>query len=214
MESSPKELREEAKRLSLQARSLQIQAAEMLDRARDLEAIEREVGLKSHTNPKVQLLRRLRHADVHRMRWNGAVYKAIGQEYGISGDRARDMAREHERWLWGKLGKLFLKDEHGEGAPEISSDAPPENDEVRHMFEGATSGLWMGTRFSDLELTVRTANVLQNHNIVKVRDLQKFTAAQALREWKNFGRRCLKEILGILEKNNLTVPGWTDWPTR
>ncbi len=63
----------------------------------------------------------------------------------------------------------------------------------------------------ELELSVRSANCLENANIKFIGDLVQKTEAEMLKT-KNFGRKSLKEIRDILKEMKLTLgmrlEGW------
>jgi DNA-directed RNA polymerase subunit alpha len=66
----------------------------------------------------------------------------------------------------------------------------------------------------ELELSVRSANCLQNANIKTIGDLVQRTEADMLKT-KNFGRKSLKEIKEILAEMGLSLGMKLDnWPTR
>ncbi len=57
---------------------------------------------------------------------------------------------------------------------------------------------------SELELSVRSANCLKNANITLIGELVQKTEAEMLKT-KNFGRKSLNEIKGILEEMGLSL---------
>ena len=57
---------------------------------------------------------------------------------------------------------------------------------------------------SELELSVRSANCLKNANITLIGELVQRTEAEMLKT-KNFGRKSLNEIKGILEEMGLSL---------
>jgi DNA-directed RNA polymerase subunit alpha len=57
---------------------------------------------------------------------------------------------------------------------------------------------------SELELSVRSANCLKNANITLIGELVQKTEAEMLKT-KNFGRKSLNEIKGILEDMGLSL---------
>ena len=64
----------------------------------------------------------------------------------------------------------------------------------------------------ELDLSVRSANCLQNANIRYIGDLVLKTEAEMLKT-KNFGRKSLKEIKDILSKMGLSLGMKLDnWP--
>lgn len=75
--------------------------------------------------------------------------------------------------------------------------------------------LWRSV--DELELSVRSANCLQNANIHYIGDLVQRTEADMLKT-KNFGRKSLKEIKEILAQMNLSlgtkIEGWQAPPHR
>ncbi len=84
--------------------------------------------------------------------------------------------------------------------------APTEQDRLHEL-------LW--TSVDELELSVRSANCLQNANIHYIGDLVQRSEAEMLRT-KNFGRKSLKEIKEILGQKGLSlgmrIDGWQGPP--
>lgn len=69
-------------------------------------------------------------------------------------------------------------------------------------------------RIDELELSVRSANCLENSNIKYIGELVQRTEAEMLRT-KNFGRKSLNEIKEILTEMNLSLGMHLDgFPTR
>ena len=90
---------------------------------------------------------------------------------------------------------------HVEETPKISEDRPRLND---HLFR----------RIDELELSVRSANCLENSNIKYIGELVQKTEAEMLRT-KNFGRKSLNEIKEILTEMGLGLGMKLDsFPTR
>jgi DNA-directed RNA polymerase subunit alpha len=90
--------------------------------------------------------------------------------------------------------------EHSEPAPELRV-----SEEQAKLHEN----LWKSV--DDLELSVRSANCLQNANIRYIGELVQKTEAEMLKT-KNFGRKSLKEIKEILSEMGLSlgmkIDGW------
>ena len=61
-------------------------------------------------------------------------------------------------------------------------------------------------RCDELELAVRPANVLKNHNIYYVSDLVKMTFVDLLK-LKNMGRKAVRQIQEALQDHNLKLKG-------
>ena len=83
------------------------------------------------------------------------------------------------------------------------------------QLSSETEGLPFNTnllrKVEELELSVRSANCLQNENIVYIGDLVQKTEGEMLRT-PNFGRKSLNEIKIVLEEMGLTlgmsIPNW------
>ncbi len=92
---------------------------------------------------------------------------------------------------------------------ELDEVAPPEPSEEDKLNEY----LWRSV--DELELSVRSANCLQNANIHYIGDLVQKTEAEMLKT-KNFGRKSLKEIKEILAQMGLSlgmkIPNWQGPP--
>ena len=92
---------------------------------------------------------------------------------------------------------------------EIEEAAPAEPSEEDKLNEY----LWRSV--DELELSVRSANCLQNANIHYIGDLVQKTEAEMLKT-KNFGRKSLKEIKEILAQMGLAlgmkIPNWQGPP--
>jgi DNA-directed RNA polymerase subunit alpha len=92
---------------------------------------------------------------------------------------------------------------------EIEEAAPAEPSEEDKLNEY----LWRSV--DELELSVRSANCLQNANIHYIGDLVQKTEAEMLKT-KNFGRKSLKEIKEILAQMGLSlgmkIPNWQGPP--
>ena len=73
--------------------------------------------------------------------------------------------------------------------------------------------LWdkLGRSVDELELSVRSANCLENANIKTIGDLVQRTEAEMLKT-KNFGRKSLKEIKDLLADMGLGLGMKVDWP--
>jgi DNA-directed RNA polymerase subunit alpha len=78
--------------------------------------------------------------------------------------------------------------------PVIVEDEEPEEHWNEHLF----------CRVEELELSVRSANCLQNAGIEYIYQLVQKTEAEMLKT-KNFGRKSLNEIRDILEERNLSL---------
>ena len=87
---------------------------------------------------------------------------------------------------------------------EIEEAAPAEPSEEDKLNEY----LWRSV--DELELSVRSANCLQNANIHYIGDLVQKTEAEMLKT-KNFGRKSLKEIKEILALG-MKIPNWQGPP--
>jgi DNA-directed RNA polymerase subunit alpha len=88
--------------------------------------------------------------------------------------------------------------------PFISFEEGPEplETEQRDDEEKLNSNLFRPV--SELELSVRSANCLKNANITYIGELVQKTEAEMLKT-KNFGRKSLNEIKGILEEMGLSL---------
>lgn len=88
--------------------------------------------------------------------------------------------------------------------PFISFEEEPEplETELRDDEEKLNSNLFRPV--SELELSVRSANCLKNANITYIGELVQKTEAEMLKT-KNFGRKSLNEIKGILEEMGLSL---------
>jgi len=89
---------------------------------------------------------------------------------------------------------------------EATTQEPSEEDKLNEY-------LWRSV--DELELSVRSANCLQNANIHYIGDLVQKTEAEMLKT-KNFGRKSLKEIKEILAQMGLSlgmkIPNWQGPP--
>jgi DNA-directed RNA polymerase subunit alpha len=89
---------------------------------------------------------------------------------------------------------------------EAATAEPTEEDKLNEY-------LWRSV--DELELSVRSANCLQNANIHYIGDLVQKTEAEMLKT-KNFGRKSLKEIKEILAQMGLSlgmkIPNWQGPP--
>jgi DNA-directed RNA polymerase subunit alpha len=98
---------------------------------------------------------------------------------------------------------IFINfDEHEEPvAIEAAKDEPKFNENLFRSVD-------------ELELSVRSANCLQNANIRTIGDLVQKSEAEMLKT-KNFGRKSLKEIKEILAEMGLSLGMKLDaWPPR
>ena len=82
--------------------------------------------------------------------------------------------------------------------------------ELRPYAEKLNENLWRTV--DELELSVRSANCLQNANIKYIGELVQKTESEMLKT-KNFGRKSLKEIKEILSSMGLSLGMKLDgWP--
>lgn len=92
---------------------------------------------------------------------------------------------------------------------ETEEPAPAEVNEVEEKFNEN-----LLRSVDELELSVRSANCLQNANIRTIGDLVQKTEAEMLKT-KNFGRKSLKEIKEILAEMGLSLGMKLDnWPPK
>ena len=98
-------------------------------------------------------------------------------------------------------GAKILKEQM---SPFINFDEEPEplEEEVEVKEERLNENLFRPV--SELELSVRSANCLKNANITLIGELVQKTEAEMLKT-KNFGRKSLNEIKGILEDMDLSL---------
>jgi DNA-directed RNA polymerase subunit alpha len=96
---------------------------------------------------------------------------------------------------------IFINfEEEAESSASVSSDEEPLNENLFRSVE-------------ELELSVRSANCLQNANIHLIGELVQKTEGEMLKT-KNFGRKSLKEIKEILADMGLSLGMKVDnWPT-
>jgi DNA-directed RNA polymerase subunit alpha len=89
-------------------------------------------------------------------------------------------------------------------SPFINFEEEPEpmEEEVEVKEERLNENLFRPV--SELELSVRSANCLKNANITLIGELVQKTEAEMLKT-KNFGRKSLNEIKGILEGMGLSL---------
>lgn len=96
----------------------------------------------------------------------------------------------------------------------INFDEADEPDVVEAPREEAEYNENLFRSVDELELSVRSANCLQNANIKTIGDLVQRTEAEMLKT-KNFGRKSLKEIKEILAEMGLSLGMKLDnWPPR
>jgi DNA-directed RNA polymerase subunit alpha len=94
----------------------------------------------------------------------------------------------------------------------FSEDVEPEIPEPEIKEERVNENLLRSV--DELELSVRSANCLQNANIRYIGDLVQKTESEMLRT-KNFGRKSLKEIKEILQEMGLSLGMKLDsWPPK
>lgn len=92
---------------------------------------------------------------------------------------------------------------------ETQEEVEPERPEVEEKFNEN-----LLRSVDELELSVRSANCLQNANIRTIGDLVQKTEAEMLKT-KNFGRKSLKEIKEILAEMGLTLGmKLENWPPK
>ena len=89
-------------------------------------------------------------------------------------------------------------------APFINfeEELEPEEEEEEKEEEKINENLFKPV--SELELSVRSANCLKNANITQIGELVQKTESEMLKT-KNFGRKSLNEIKGILEEMDLSL---------
>jgi DNA-directed RNA polymerase subunit alpha len=99
------------------------------------------------------------------------------------------------------FGAKILKEQM---APFINfeEEAEPMEEEMRVEEVKLNENLYRPV--SELELSVRSANCLKNANITLIGELVQKTEAEMLKT-KNFGRKSLNEIKGILEEMGLSL---------
>jgi DNA-directed RNA polymerase subunit alpha len=88
--------------------------------------------------------------------------------------------------------------------PFINFEEEPEPIEVEEEEEEEKLNENLFRPVSELELSVRSANCLKNANITLIGELVQKTETEMLKT-KNFGRKSLNEIKGILEEMNLSL---------
>ncbi len=88
--------------------------------------------------------------------------------------------------------------------PFINFEEGPEPDEVEAEEEGEKLNENLFRPVSELELSVRSANCLKNAEITMIWELVQKTEAEMLKT-KNFGRKSLNEIKGILSEMGLSL---------
>jgi len=89
-------------------------------------------------------------------------------------------------------------------APFINFEEEPEPLEADEEEEEERTNQNLFRPVSELELSVRSANCLKNANITLIGELVQKTEAEMLKT-KNFGRKSLNEIKGILEEMGLSL---------
>ena len=89
-------------------------------------------------------------------------------------------------------------------APFINFEEEPEPEEGAEEVEEEKLNENLFRPVSELELSVRSANCLKNANITLIGELVQKTEAEMLKT-KNFGRKSLNEIKGILEEMGLAL---------
>ena len=121
------------------------------------------------------------------------------------------VATVHEGASWALAAKIlkeqlnvFITFEEESEPVEQEREEEPLNE---HLFRGV----------DELELSVRSANCLQNANIHIIGELVQKTEAEMLKT-KNFGRKSLKEIREILSEMGLSfgmrIDNWPQMPER
>ena len=124
--------------------------------------------------------------------------------YNLTTTLAPGTEAEHCKFVRAPAEKIFInRDEIEEAAPA----EPSEEDKLNEY-------LWRSV--DELELSVRSANCLQNANIRYIGELVQKTEAEMLKT-KNFGRKSLKEIKEILAQMGLAlgmkIPNWQGPPS-
>ena len=99
------------------------------------------------------------------------------------------------------FGAKILKEQM---TPFINFEEEPEPDEEEVHVEEEKVNENLYRPVSELELSVRSANCLKNANITLIGELVQKTEAEMLKT-KNFGRKSLNEIKGILEEMGLSL---------
>ena len=99
------------------------------------------------------------------------------------------------------FGAKILKEQM---TPFINFEEEPEPDEEEVYVEEEKVNENLYRPVSELELSVRSANCLKNANITLIGELVQKTEAEMLKT-KNFGRKSLNEIKGILEEMGLSL---------
>jgi DNA-directed RNA polymerase subunit alpha len=88
----------------------------------------------------------------------------------------------------------------------------PRREEAQHAIPELAFNPALLKKVDELELSVRSANCLQNANIKTIGDLVQRTEADMLKT-KNFGRKSLKEIKDTLAEMGLSLgmklEGWS-----
>jgi DNA-directed RNA polymerase alpha subunit len=88
---------------------------------------------------------------------------------------------------------------------EVYTDVLTHVDRV--VIESKINGIPKDLKCEDLQLTVRTANCLNNAGIIYVHELTEKSDIDLLRDVKNFGRKSLHEIREKLEQFNAKLKG-------
>jgi len=97
---------------------------------------------------------------------------------------------------------IFINFEEGPEDMQVDDQAPPSAPYNEHLDRSV----------DELELSVRSANCLQNANIKYIGELVQKTESEMLKT-KNFGRKSLKEIKEILAEMGLSLGMKLDnWP--
>lgn len=159
-----------------------------------------------------------RNRDIFCARLSGKTFKAIGEEFDLSPERVRQIIFKQERMFLGFPRIIAAQKETIKSLQEqidglcdlLASDVPPAE-------KNRQSGdVWR------LELSVRTANCLNNMGVSYINDLS-YLPESWLLSFPNFGRKSLNElrevarihgvILGSLADNRL-IDGCRDWKAR
>ena len=86
--------------------------------------------------------------------------------------------------------------------PDADAQALQQASTAAEFGDALGMAVLLSSSVDELELTVRTANVLSHKNIETLRDLVGHTESQMLKT-KNFGRKSLNELREILRERGL-----------
>ena len=127
--------------------------------------------------------------------------KSIGEEFGLTGQRIRDIitrAREVKEWRLGAPERLLKEMENRVTWADL---------EARYSASGGMLNVaneCLQFPINELELSVRSANVLMNINIVRVVDLVRMSRDDLL-EAPNCGLKSIREIEDLLRGVGLAL---------